>query len=280
MAGAIINEILDSLQELIPNVERIQVDRIVVGLGYTAAHLTTGQVGVCFSFQAEITPRSWQAHKRAENLAGTSAIELAKMAKSWDLSKGVIGLATMNALSSIAIETNRASYCLSRGNVLEDIEFRKDDVVVMVGNIVPLRKGITRRVKKVYVLERDLSRREHGVLPDTANEEIVPKANVAIITGTSLANGTIDRLLELSRDAREIAVVGASASVLPSPLFNHGATIVGSIRVLDANKLLQIVAEGGGTRQLKEAVEFVNIRPRNQHTHSDKQKTLRKLRSE
>ena len=61
MAGAIINEILDSLQELIPNVERIQVDRIVVGLGYTAAHLTTGQVGVCFSFQAEITPRSWQA---------------------------------------------------------------------------------------------------------------------------------------------------------------------------------------------------------------------------
>lgn len=98
------------------------------------------------------------------------------------------------------------------------------------------------------------------MLSDIASEELLPKADVAVVTGTSLANGTIDRLLQLAREAREIAVVGASASVLPEPLFNHGVTIVGGIRVLDAEKLLQIVAEGGGTRQLKKATEFVTLR--------------------
>ena len=208
MPGIIINEILALIQKRIPRLKDIIVDEIVIGPGYTAAHLSTGQAGVCFSFHAEMVAHCCQAHKKAGTLAGTLAMELARMARSWDLSEAVIGLATLNALSSIDIEKNHTMYILSKGNVLDDIKFKKDDAVVMVGNILPLRERISRKVKKVYVLERDLMRREDGVLPDTASEEMLPKADIAIITGTTLANGTIDRLLELSRNSREIAVVG------------------------------------------------------------------------
>ena len=123
----------------------------------------------------------------------------------------------------------------------------KSDVVVLVGMIAPLTERIQGKVEKLFVLEKDLMQRESGILPDTACEEVLPKASVAIITGTTIVNGTIDRLVELSKGARETAVVGASASVLPDPLFEHGVTIVGGITVLDPDKLLQIVAEGGGT---------------------------------
>jgi uncharacterized protein (DUF4213/DUF364 family) len=260
MPGMIINEILTLLEELVSNVEDILVDKVIVGLGYTAVHLTTGQTGVCFTFQTEIAPYCCQAHKKAGDLAGTGAITMAKMATSWDLSESVIGLATINALSSIVIERKQARYSLLKGNVLKHIKFDKSDVVVMIGNMLPLKEKIIQKVKRTYILERDPMRRQGGVLSDIASEELLPKADVAVVTGTSLANGTIDRLLQLAREAREIAVVGASASVLPEPLFNHGVTIVGGIRVLDAEKLLQIVAEGGGTRQLKKATEFVTLR--------------------
>lgn len=208
MPGIIINEILALIQKRIPRLKDITVDKIVIGPGYTAAHLSTGQAGVCFSFHAEMVAHCCQAHKKAGTLAGTPAIELARMTRSWDLGEAVIGLATLNALSSIDIEKNQKMYVLSKGNVLDDIKFKKDDAVVIVGNIRPLRERISGKVKQVYVLERDLMRREDGVLPDTASEEMLPKADIAIITGTTLANGTIDRLLELSRNSREIAVVG------------------------------------------------------------------------
>lgn len=260
MPGIIINEILALIQKRIPRLKDIIADKIVIGPGYTASQLSTGHAGVCFSFDAEMVTRCCQTHKKAGTLAGTLAVELAKMTRSWDLGEAVIGLATLNALSSIYIEKNQTMYVLSKGNVLDHIKFKKDDVVVIVGNILPLRERISGKVKKVYVLERDLMRREDGVLSDTASEEMLPKADIAIITGTTLANGTIDRLLELSRNSREVAVVGASASVLPDPLFDHGATLVGGIRVLDSNKLFQIVAEGGGTKQLKQASEYVNLR--------------------
>ena len=56
-----------------------------------------------------------------------------------------------------------------------------------------------------------------GVLPDVACEELLPKASVVIITGAAIANGTIDRLLELSAGARYIALISPSATVVPDP---------------------------------------------------------------
>jgi hypothetical protein len=261
LPGKIVDEILKLLEDTISGLEAIVVSRIVMGLGYTAVELSTGNVGVCCTLQNEISPVWCQVHESAGDLAGTSATEIANMARSWDLSKSVLGVATMNALSSIAIAKNQNAYSVSKGNILDSVMLTKSDTVVFVGRMIPLIIRVQKKVKKIYVLERELTHREVGILPDTACEEILPKATFAIISGTTIANGTIDRLTELSKAAREIAVVGASASVLPDPLFKYGVTIVGGVEIRDRNKLLQIIAEGGGTKQLKRAVEFVNFRP-------------------
>lgn len=263
MPGKIVNDILSLLPNVIPDINKITVDKVILGLGYTGVKLSTGHVGICFTFQNEISPRCCQVHTKAGKLAGSMAIELANMARSWDLSESIVGIATVNALSSVAIARNQEAYIINKGNVLDFIALEKEDIVVFVGKIGPLIRRIEGNVEKIYVVERDLMRRESGVLPDTACEEILPQANVALLTGTTLVNGTIDRMLELSKGAREIALVGASASVIPDPLFRHGVTIVGGIEVLDPDKLLQIVAEGGGTPQLKAAVEFVSLRSKN-----------------
>jgi uncharacterized protein (DUF4213/DUF364 family) len=260
MPGRIVNDVLNLLPKGVPDLKCITVDKVILGLGYSGVKLSTGHVGVCFTFETEILP-SCCIHKKAGKLSGSSAIEMMNMARSWDISESVLGIATINALSSIYIKNNPRAYVISEGNILDHITLEKRDIVVFVGRISPLIERIEGKVDKIFILERDLKRRESGVLPDTACEEVLPRANVAIITGATLVNGTIDHLIELSKGAREIAVVGASASILPDPLFLRGVTTVGGIRVLNPDKLLQIVAEGGGTQQLKAAAKFVDIRP-------------------
>jgi len=38
-------------------------------------------------------------------------------------------------------------------------------------------------------------------------------------------------------------------------------TVIGGVRVLDPDKMIQIIAEGGGTPQLKSVTEFITLRP-------------------
>jgi len=104
--------------------------------------------------------------------------------------------------------------------------------------------------------------RDENVLPDFVSEEIIPKASVVIITGSAIANGTIDRLLELSQGAREVALSGSSVGLTPDSLFKRGVTLIGGARVVDPERMLQIIAEGGGTPHLNPALKFLVIKPK------------------
>jgi uncharacterized protein (DUF4213/DUF364 family) len=115
------------------------------------------------------------------------------------------------------------------------------------------------KADELYILERG-GWREEGILPDTACEEVVPRADVVVITGSSLANGTVDRLLELAGNARTVALVGPTVSCVPDPLFSRGVDYAGGVRIRDADRALQVIAEGGGTPKLRLAGEFVTYK--------------------
>jgi len=264
MTGRIVEEALKRVKTLIPNIDKIMVDQVVLGLGYTGVRLSDGHSGLCYTFQTEIAQatRHCQVSDQAGTMAGTPALKLAEKAKSWEISESVLGFATLNALSQIVIERNPENYTILSGNVIDYIKLTKKDVVALVGNIGPLVKPIRAKVKKLYILERTSTRREEGILPDTACDQILPIADVVLITGTAIANGTIDHLLDLSTKARDVAIIGASAGILPEVLFERGVTVVGGVKITDTNKMLQIVSEGGGTPALKSAVQFISIKPK------------------
>jgi uncharacterized protein (DUF4213/DUF364 family) len=141
----------------------------------------------------------------------------------------------------------------------------------LVGYIGPLVTPIRAKAKKLYILERTSTRREDGIFPDTACDQILPQTDAVLITGTAIANGTIDHLLDLCTKAKEVAIVGASAGILPDVLFDRGVTIVGGVKITDAAKMMQVVSEGGGTPALKSAVQFIGIKPKQKIIlHGDK----------
>ncbi|MFQ5710636.1 MAG: Rossmann-like domain-containing protein [Candidatus Geothermarchaeales archaeon] len=262
MSGTVIGDALTALTDEIPRVDDIRAERVCLGLGYTGVKLDTGHAGLCYTLQRETWLRCCQASRRAGTLAGSRAVELANLAASWDIGERVVGVASLNALSQIVLEGKPKRYLITRGNLIEDLEIGGRDVVALVGNIRPFVSVIKEKAKELYVLERNPMLREEGVLPSEACEEVLPRADIVIITGSALANGTIDRLLELSSRAREVALVGASASLIPEPLFKRGVTAVGCVRIPDPDWVMRIVAEGGGTHQLRAAVDFIVVRPR------------------
>ena len=240
------------------HLDEITVEKIVVGMGYTGVKLSNDDAGVCHSLMAEAGPGGCGIFDKAGTLTELPLETLIGYTDSWVLYERVIGLSTLNALSQTYLKEKEAS--VLRENLVDIVRVEASDNVVIVGAIKPFIKHVKPKAARLAVLERSHSM-EPGYYPDTACEELVPEADVVIITGSTLANGTIDRLLELSEGARLVAVVGPTASIVPEPLFNRGVSYSGGIRIDDAEKLMTILAEAGGTPQMKRAgtlVTYVN----------------------
>jgi uncharacterized protein (DUF4213/DUF364 family) len=261
MVMTVIADLRDILLREVPNIDDIIVERVCLGLGYTGVKLQGGQAGVCHSLLSEMALDCCQILESAGTLAGRTATEFLGLAGSWDLGERVIGIATVNALSQIVFEAHPDRYTVEDANLIDVIEVGPEDIVVLVGLIRPFVPVFRAKAKHLYILERG-AEREEGVLPDTVCEEVVPEADVVVITGSSLANGTVDRLLELASGARNVALVGPTVSCVPDPLFSRGVDYAGGIRIRDADKALQVIAEGGGTPQLRMAGEFVTFKAR------------------
>jgi uncharacterized protein (DUF4213/DUF364 family) len=255
----ILSEVRDALLEEVPDIGEIRVEGVCLGLGYSGLKLDTGHAGVCNTLISEATPECCEVLRDAGTLAGRPVTEFLGMIESWDFIERVIGVSALNALSQIVFEKEPDRYLMEERNLVEVVEVNREDTVVMVGNIKPFTPVFTSNARVLHILERS-PRREEGVLPDTACEQLVPEADVVVITGSALANGTLDRLLELAGDARAVAVVGPTASCLPDPLFSRGADYVGGIRIRDADRAMRILSEGGGTPQLRRAGEFVTFK--------------------
>jgi len=226
--------------------EKIEIEDIRIGLIYTGVSLGN-YGGVAYNF----AEHGWARHcekLEGKSLLGMSAAEALEMAFSWNLLEASVGVACLNALSQRFL----GNYDLSNTEVTDLV--RNGDSVVMVGSFKPLMPKLRAKTEKISVVEINPSATE---LPYFAVEELMPEADVAIVTGSTLVNKTIDRLLQLS-SAREFILLGPTASIIPDIFFELGGTAVMGVRIYDVKRMLQVVSEAGGTRRLlKEcAVKF------------------------
>ena len=62
-----------------------------------------------------------------------------------------------------------------------------------------------------------------------ADEKVVPEAYVVANTGTAIVNLATDHFLELSKNAREVDVMGPTARMIPDPEFRGGVAVMGGV---------------------------------------------------
>ncbi len=78
-----------------------------------------------------------------------------------------------------------------------------------------------------------------------------------IVTGVTLVNHTLEKILQIARKDAEIAVIGPTASMLPDALFARGVRVVGGVWVKKPDELLDVLAAGGSGYHF-----FDNLAPR------------------
>ncbi|NOR64533.1 MAG: Fis family transcriptional regulator, partial [Candidatus Scalindua sp.] len=52
-------------------------------------------------------------------------------------------------------------------------------------------------------------------------------------------------ILDLAKKAKEVVVVGPTASIYPEPLFKRGVTVMGGVRITDAVRMIHLIGEAG-----------------------------------
>ncbi|MEJ2109250.1 MAG: DUF364 domain-containing protein [Acidobacteriota bacterium] len=224
---------------------------IRIGLGYCAVLLEDGRCGLAYTLH-EKEYESCAVVPDAGSLSGRSVSELMGWIKSPDSIACAVGLATINALIDLPHGTVES-------DVLDMLPVRTGDAVGMIGYFGPLVGPLKESVREMYIFERKADP-DYGILPESASTELLPGCQVVIITATSLLNGTMDGLLDLVGKAREIAILGPSTPFVPEVFGQHGVTMLSGLQVQDAGKILQIVSEGGGTRQFGSAARKLSLR--------------------
>jgi uncharacterized protein (DUF4213/DUF364 family) len=221
---------------------RLAVEDVRIGGSYVAVVLTGGRIGLAARLkesagtQIEI-PRSANCGKRAEALledlvSGTGAVERA------------LGLAAANALIHPAIPRQEE-------DTIGLMKLRPGERVAMVGLFRPIVPRIEATGVTLSVIERDT--------PETERRDILGACSVAIITATTLLNGTLEGILNELGKPRHVALMGPSTPLCEEIFRATPVTHLGGSAIVDGAAVLQVIAEGGGTPDMRPCLRFVNI---------------------
>lgn len=167
-------------------------------------------------------------------------------------------MAVLNALCNHVLVNNPRPQAFDAAGAPADpfelLHPEPDDVVSLVGAMTPYLVRLEGRVRELYLFERDSSmvRDEHRrwLRREEEAAELLGVSTLVIITGSALANGSLDGLLPMCGRAREVAVVGPTASVVPEPLFERGVSVLGGVEVTAPAVMMRVISEGGSGRAL------------------------------
>jgi len=118
--------------------------------------------------------------------------------------------------------------------------------VVIVGHF-PFIPSVRRAVGHLDVLELDPG---PGDLPPQAASDVLPRADVVAITGTSLLNKTFDGLIALCRPDAFVLMLGPTTPLSPV-LFDYGVDLVAGTRVIDPLEALTTASQAANFRQMR-----------------------------
>ena len=237
-----------------PYLENLTVKDLVVGISLIAVQLSNEAVGVSYVLRYGLPPEC-AAFGYARNAIGMSAWDVAKWSVEGKDNVGrSIGGAVLSAASQqldIADDTDE----LCRYGM----EITPEDTVGMIGFIKPVAKTLASQVKKLYVFDEGVSLYEGTVHVCGMDQQpvLLPECTKMIITGSSTINGSIDGLLEMCANAKQIAIVGSSTPRVPEGWKDTNVTsLAGSWWPKERKEeIFRTISQGGGIAQLRSIIQ-------------------------
>jgi len=235
----LIEDILIDLKE---NYIDSKVRDVRVGITWTAVLSRNCGLGYTFHSSREAGVRG------AGKLTEKTAFGLAEYTKSWNFTEASIGVAAINSL----IDVNGKNFDALRNLLV----IGKNKNIAMVGHF-PHSEEIKAAAKNLWIIEKNPYL---GDFPAEASDYLIPKADIAVISGTTLINKSMEHLLELCRDNRVYTIILGPSTLMSPVLFDYGADMLAGCRVINIERMLKKVSHGAGlVKEFKDDIEFVVI---------------------
>lgn len=176
---------------------------------------------------------------------GKPLIDLAAQLRSDDMTLAALGCAAVNAWfnrreSMEALGVTLYPPEIDEGDVFRTIEPEcRGKLVSTVGHFHGGEKLTGMRALRVF--EKDP---RPGDYPEWEEERLLPEAEIVVITGMALTNGTMSHVLELCRNAELVALSGPSVPITPL-WFDYGVTALFGTLCWDIPGCRNAVRSGG-----------------------------------
>ena len=245
-------QLYDDLIKGIP--ETIIATGCNTGHSWTSVTSDEGGMGLARTLHVVSMPPTYQGQ-----IAGVPLKKIAELSKSWNFIEASIGVAAIGAYYNLPSRGKNCGIPCPGEDHQDAFKTYQKEVkglkVVVVGHFPNLEKHLG-PVCDMTIMERNP---QMGDIPDTACEYILGEQDYVFITGLTLVNKTMPRLLALASKAK-VVLVGPSTIMAPM-LFDHGVYGLSGLLVEDPDRCAQVLREGNRKSLFDTGVMVNHIRP-------------------
>ncbi len=259
---SVVAETIELLSEKSPYpLDEMWVDDLVIGIFFTGVKLSTGHAGVAFTPIGEVPeavccPTTAARMPQAGNLEGNPISEIIKYALDPNVVKSAIGVATLNAVSQLILEsTNGMEYQMVRDqDGFNLLNIQPHETVSLIGAFGPYIRRLKMMGNPFFIIEKNSQTLRLDEMKYFRSEsemrEALEISGVVILTGTAIVNHTIDPILTLLRNGIRAAIIGPTASMIPDAFFKRGVHVMAGVQILKPDLMIKILKQGGSAYHL------------------------------
>jgi len=236
--------LIEKILETLPQ-GKTPVRAITSGLHWTA--VSSRFCGLASSLWSE--GLTAPAEPDTSALLQLSAQELASYALSENHLESAVGMAAINSLLDPfeldPVELNAHDWLLSEGI---------DKNIAIIGHF-PFVDRIKPVARNLWVIEKNP---RPGDYPASESRDLLPRADIVAITGSSFVNHSIDEVLSYCSPRSIVMVLGPSTPLAPV-LFDYGISILSGSFVTDEPAVIEGI-RAGATYQRLQGVKRITLR--------------------
>ena len=238
------------LEELISALDAdAEVKDIRQGVFHTG--VVTRHCGLAATLPKDALKQNPHTVEEAGRLLQKSAAQLARMSLSGNILEAAIGMAAINSLLDpdldACVEVNAAKIIMEKG---------KGKNVAVIGHF-PFLDKVRDVADQLWIIEKNPEQGDHG---EDETADLLPRADVVAVTGTSLTNHTFEDLLSLCAPGAYKIMLGDTVPLAPL-LFDYGLDALSGTRVVDTDLALACVSQGANFRQIKGTRRLTMFKP-------------------
>ena len=222
--------------------EKVKVDLLCLGLGYTVAVTSDGGIGIAYTYFAD--KKSCMVLNEAIDYEGRPAVALLEKIKSESPIQRSMALALVNALNY----QQALQYPEDENNeiMFEQFKITKGTKVAMVGYFGPLIKRFEQREAVLDILDqsRGLGRKSDFY------KKLKNWADVLFLTSTSILNNSTEEILANVQDNVQTLMLGPSTPMVAGAFDHIPVHMLAGTVPLDRENIIKAVRHGMGTRVL------------------------------